>query len=148
MDKYEEKAISDIEEYGCHILNVLEEENSPGFSYSIGIEKSTTQPELIIVGLRADLAQWMINEYNNRIKNGEIFEARKMYDGFLDDFEITFREVEKKHYKKYFGWANWLYRNDSYKVLQLIYPSTSGVWIWDEEAEEDFKWFQPKLYAH
>ena len=148
MDKYEKKALSDIEEYGCHILNVLEEENYPGFCYSIGIQKSTNHPELIVTGLRAELGQWLINEYNNRVKGGETFEEGKPYTGFLDDFEVQFRKVEKKHYKEYFGWAQWLYKSKSYRVLQLIYPNTSGVWVWDKEADDDLKWFIPKLYAH
>ena len=63
----------------------------------------------------------MINEYNNRVKAGEVFKPNKYYQGFLDDFEVTFKEVEKKHYPEYFGWANWLYKGDNFKVLQLIY---------------------------
>ena len=71
-----------------------------------------------------------------------------MYDGFLEGFEVTFKLVEKKHYKEYFGWAQWLYKDKSYRVLQLIYPNTSGVWVWDKEADDDLKWFIPRLYAH
>jgi len=64
MDKDEEKAINDMEKYGCHILHVMEEGECPGFSYSIGIEMSAGQPELIITGLKQELAHWIINEYN------------------------------------------------------------------------------------
>lgn len=44
MDQYEEKALKDIEEYGCHILHVMEEDEYPRFTYSIGIQKNTGQP--------------------------------------------------------------------------------------------------------
>ncbi len=108
MDKYEEKALSDIDEYGCHILNVLEDEENPRFSYSIGIEKYTNQPEIIVTGLKQEIAQWMINEYNNRVRAGELFEENKYYEGFLDQFEVTFKKVEKIHYREYFGWGHWL----------------------------------------
>lgn len=148
MDKGEEKALSDIEEYGCHILHVMEEGEHPGFTYSIGIEKSTGQPELIVTGLKKELAHWMINEYNGRVKSGEVFEPNKCYNGFLDGFEITFKEVEKTHNSEYFGWARWLYKGDNFRVLQLIYPSTSGVWPWDPDAPDDFTWFIPRLYAN
>ena len=129
-------------------MNILEEDEYPGFSYSIGIEKCTGQPELIVTGLKQEIAHWMINGYNNRIKDGESFEQNCFYDDFLDGFKVTFKEVEKKHYKEYFGWGNWLYKNENFKVLQLIYPSTLGVWPWDEEATDDFTWFIPKLYAN
>ena len=148
MDKGEKKALKDIDKYGCHILHVMEERGFPRFSYSIGIEKSTGQPELIITGLKRELAHWMINQYNNRVKAGEAFEQNKCYSGFLENFDVTFKEVDKKHYSEYFGWARWLYKGNNFKVLQLIYPSTSGVWPWDPEAPEDFTWFIPRLYAN
>ena len=148
MDKNEEKALSDIEEYGCHVLHVLEEYEYPRFTYSIGIQKCTGQPEIIITGLKQELAHWIVNEYNSRVKSGELFEPGKLYEGFLGEFEVTFKEVEKKHYSEYFGWGSWLYGNDNFKVLQLIYPSTFGVWPWDENAPNDYTWFIPQLYAN
>ena len=148
MDKGEEKALDDIDKYGCHILHVIEEGEYPRFSYSIGIEKKTSQPEIIITGLKQELAHWMINEYNNRVKAGEVFEPNKYYSGFLDNFDVTFKEVEKQHYPEYFGWARWFYKGDEFTVLQLIYPSTSGVWPWEPEATDDFTWFIPRLYAN
>ena len=148
MDKYEEKSISDIEKHGCHILSVIEDDEGLTFSYSIGIEESNSHPEIIITGLPSDFAQLLINDYNARVKDGEVFEVDKMYDGFLEGFEVTFKLVEKKHYKEYFGWAQWLYKDKPYRVLQLIYPNTSGVWVWDKEADDDLKWFIPRLYAH
>ncbi|MFW0952844.1 DUF4262 domain-containing protein [Vibrio parahaemolyticus] len=148
MDQYEEKALKDIEQYGCHILHVMEEGEYPGFSYSIGIEKTSSQPEIIITGLNQEVAHWIVNEYNNRVKAGEIFKPDEYYSGFLEGFDITFKEVSPEYYAEYFGWANWLYKGNNFKVLQFIYPDTSGVWPWDSEASADFKWFLPKLYAN
>jgi len=98
--------------------------------------------------LKQELAHWMINEYNNRVKAGEVFEPNKYYSGFLENFDVTFREVEKQHYPEYFGWARWLYKGDNFSVLQLIYPSTSGFWPWDTEAPDDYTWCIPRLYAN
>jgi hypothetical protein len=148
VDKGEEKALSDIEKYGCHILHVLEEGEYPRFSYSIGIQKNTGKPELIVTGLKKELAHNIINEYNRRVREGEVFLPDEYYDGFIEGFDVTFKEVEKKHYEEYFGWARWLYKGDNFKVLQFIYPSTSGIWPWNSEAPEDFTWFIPNLYAN
>ncbi len=145
MDEYEQKAIDDIDEFGCHILHVMEEDENPGFTYSIGIEKNTKKPDVIITGLKNEVAQWIINEYNKRVKNGETFEPSKYYRGFLDGFDITFIEVSKKHYKEYLGWGLWYNKGPSFKMLQMVYPSTLGLWPWDKEAPEDFTWLQPLL---
>lgn len=146
MDKDEEKTLKDIEEYGCHVITVLDEGDYPRFTYSVGIQKTTEQPELVVTGLKKELAHWMVNEYCERVKNGEIFESDEMYSGFLEGFDVTFKSVNKEHYKDYFGWDLWLYKGDNFNVLQLVYPSTSGVWPWDKNAPEDYTWFIPKLY--
>ena len=148
MDKGEEKVLKDIEEYGCHILHIMEEGEYPRFSYSIGIQKSTCQPELIVTGLEQELAHWIINEYNNRIKAGEVFSPSEFYDGFVGDCDVTFKEVEEKHYHEHFGWARWLYKGNNFKALQLIYPSTTGVWPWEKDAPTGSTWFIPRLYAN
>ena len=128
MDEHEQKALDDIDKYGCHILHVMDDDENPGFSYSIGIEKKTNNPDLIIMGLKNEVAQWMINEYNNRVKNGEVFKPSKYYEGFLDGSDVMFIEVNKKYYKEYFGWGLWYNKSDDFKMLQMVYPSTLGVW--------------------
>ncbi len=147
MKNDEQKALADIESYGCHILHILADDSNPRFSYSIGIEKRTSHPDLIVTGLKEELAHFIINEYNNRIKAGEKFRPNLYYAGFLGQFEITFKKVRKKHYKEYFGWLYWLNGNDKFHVYQLIYPNVLGQWPWDKEAPEDYRFFIPNLYA-
>ena len=68
----------------------------------------------------------MINEYNKRVKNSAVFEPRTLYEGFIGRFDVTFKEVEKKHYPEYFGWSKWLCGGEGFRVLQLINPGTAG----------------------
>ena len=102
MDKGEEKALSDIEEYGCHVINVFEGEDQPQFSYSIGINKKQNKPDLIIVGLKRELAHPIINDYKNRLLQGESFEPNKFYKDFLEDFDVCFIKVDKS---EFYVWA-------------------------------------------
>lgn len=146
MDKDEEKALKNIEKNGCHIIHVMEEGGHPCFTYSIGVEKRTGMPEVIITGFDSDMSHFLINEYNSRIIDGETFEPDKFYEDFLDGFEVTFKEVEKKHYSEYFGWGEWLYKGEDFKALQLIWPSTSGQWPWDKKVPKDYKRCLPRLY--
>jgi hypothetical protein len=146
MDQSEQKALSDIKEFGCHILHVMEEDDNPSFSYSIGIQKISNHPEIIITGLKFEIAHSIINEYNNKVKSGENFITDKFYNDFLENFDVTFKPVNKKYFKEYFGWARWLYDGNNFKALQLIYPNVNGIWPWDENASSEFKWLIPTLY--
>ncbi len=91
IDPDEARELSDIEEFGCRILHVMEDEEGPCFTYSIGIEKTSNQPELIVTDLQRETAMWLINEYNRH--EGETFEVDKLYADFLEGFHVMFRPV-------------------------------------------------------
>ncbi len=146
LDEHEQKAIDNIEEYGCHVMHVFGED-LPRFTYSVGIFGKTNQPEIIVMGLKKDVAHIIVNDYNDFVRDGKIFEPGKYYSEFLNGYDVTFIEVTKEHYKEHFGWDIWHYDGTSFPVLQLIYPDKSGIWPWNDKASDDFKWFQPVLGA-
>jgi hypothetical protein len=62
MNDGEKKALADIKEYGCHVIHVLEDKESPPFSYSVGVQKTSGAPEVLIVGLKEPIAHFIVNE--------------------------------------------------------------------------------------
>jgi hypothetical protein len=60
------KALNDIDHYGLHILHVVCGGDKPDFSYSIGVEATLRMPEVMVVGLRPELSQSIINDYYRR----------------------------------------------------------------------------------
>ena len=147
MDHAEQKALSNIDEYGCHIIHVLEEDGLPPFSYSVGIWKSSSAAELIVVGLDRKIAHLVINDYNARVRDGWRIEEGQVAGDFLKGFDCLFREMGKAHYPEYLGWCRWLYGGDHFPTLQMIYPNTKGIWPWQADASEWFKQRQPVLAA-
>ncbi|BBM00244.1 DUF4262 domain-containing protein [Microbulbifer sp. GL-2] len=145
MDERDQKALDDIEEYGCHVLNVMEGDGEPSFTYSIGINKQQNKPDVLIMGLKSELAHSMANNYKNRLLEGEVFEPGKYYSDFLGDFDVCFVKVAKRHFEEYFGWGLWLHDGDDFEVLQMIWPTTDGVWPWNENKSDYYKWAQPIL---
>lgn len=145
MDDRDKKALSDIEEYGCHVLKVAEGEGEPSFTYSIGINKKQNKPDLVIMGLKTELAHSMANNYKNRLLSGEVFESGKFYPDFLENFDVCFVQVAKKHYKEYFGWGLWLHDGSDFEMLQMVWPTTDGIWPWSEDKSEFYQWAQPIL---
>jgi hypothetical protein len=145
LDANETKAISDIKEHGCHILHVLEDDVGTCFSYSIGIEKTSKQPELIVTGLNQEISHFIINEYCKRVRDGESFKEGEFYSGFLEGFDVKFAPVAERHYKDYFGWGLWLYGGNNFRVHQLIWPSTDGTWPSEAPESSNIAWYIPPL---
>jgi hypothetical protein len=145
MDAERREVMRDIRKYGCQVIHVLEDEKNPPFSYSVGIRESSQAPELIVIGLRQEMAHFVVNEYNRRIRTGEEFATGQEYEGFLNEFPVLFEKVLKKHRDKYLRWDLWFYRGKPFDALQLIYPTTKGIWPWEKRSSKWFRGYQPLL---
>jgi Domain of unknown function (DUF4262) len=145
MDAGEKKALADIEAYGCHVIHVLEDENAPPFAYSVGLQRSSGAPEVMVIGLKQPIAHFVVNEYNRRIRAGEQFARGARYEGFLEGFQVQFEAVAPEHFDEYLGWDKWLYGGKNFEALQIIYPTTDNVWPWEPGASDWFRQRQPIL---
>jgi len=135
----------DIAKYGCSIMHVMAEGESPPFAYSIGITQQTGAPEAVVIGLKQPMAHFVLNEYNSRVRAGERFEVGSSYSGFLEGFEVFVEDVPLSAYEDYFGQDIDFYSGPHFKVVQLIYPTTKGIWPWGADAPESFRRWQPIL---
>src|SRR5687768_3493408 len=114
MDPGDQKALADIDKYGCHVIHVAAEDELPPFSYSVGIQKSSGAAEVVVVGLKQPIAHFVVNEYNRRVQEGQTFVPGRTYPGFLDGFLVGFELVEEEFYREHFGWNLWLYGGPSF----------------------------------
>ena len=145
MDESDKKLLENIANFGCQVMHISAEEDLPPFAYSVGIQKSSSAPEVVVIGLKQPLAHSVVNEYNKRIRNGENFEIGKNYPDFIEGFEVLVSKVDKSHYQEYFGFNLWLYGGDNFDIVQLVYPNTSGIWPWQKESDDWFRSWQPVL---
>lgn len=145
MDGADRKILEDIERFGCAVMHVAAEDGLPPFSYSVGIARASSAPEVVVIGLKQPTAHFIVNEYSRRVRAGEVFRPGQRYSGFIEGFEVEVESVEEVFYEEYFGYNLWLYRGPKFEVLQLVYPNTSGVWPWQPEASQGFRSWQPIL---
>jgi hypothetical protein len=143
-----DKRVADnIDEYGCHVISVFDpEETEPSFSYSVGIQESSAVPEAIVIGLRPNLSGFMINEYNRQVRAGTRFQRGVLYPGFIEGFEVYIEPVRlKRRLAEYTLGCDRYYGDKAYAVVQIVWPSTAGVWPWQKTASEWFVNNQPML---
>ena len=145
MSDGDNRTRADIAEHGCTVIHVLGEGDLPPFAYSVGISEKTGRPEVIVIGLKRPMAHFVVNEYNTRVRTGEIFEAGKLYAGFLEGFDVMFKPVPPDVYPEYLGHDLAWYGDWRFKAVQLVYPATDGVWPWAAAASQAFRERQPVL---
>lgn len=142
----EKRVARDVEKYGCHVISVFNPDGQlPTFSYSAGIQTTSGAPEAIVIGVRPSLGYSLINEYNDQVRRGARFERGTQYSGFLVGFNIYVEPAKRKVLAEYTLGCDRFYKGESYSVVQLIYPTTTGVWPWQRAASEWFRSNQPML---
>lgn len=140
-----EKLENDIKEYGLQVLHVLEDETGPGFSYSVGLYKNYSHPEIIMIGLKQQLAHTLINSMANDIKEGKVFVPLTFEANILNNFNCYIVEVDKANYDSYVGQAQQYYDGEEFPLVQCVYPTVKGIYPWEDEWPEEIKDLQPIL---
>lgn len=140
------RVAADVERHGCHVVSVFDpDDREPTFSYSIGIGRSAGAPEAIVIGLKPSLGHSMINGYCRRVRAGEVFERGRLYEGFLEDFPNYIEPVRLRRHEPCTLGCTRFYGDEPYAVVQLVWPSTRGVWPWQKAASDWLRHHQPML---
>ena len=148
LEPDEKKLVDDIETYGCHIVQVREENGFPGWSYSVGFTDVLGMPELIVIGLKNNVAHSLLNECNRRLQNGLRLEEQSRQRELLSNVECEFRRVEKRWLIQTMGYAVWFYGGDGFQVLQCVYPDLGNRFPWDDGFDTNWRDRQPLLFPH
>ena len=121
---FDERLISNVKTYGCHVMNIFADESGPGWAFSIGLYVNFGHPEVIIFGLKERTAHLIINDICGRVARGERFEAGDRSNLLLEGLDVSFVDFALPHYRDHLGYGNWFYSSlpDLYPVLQLVWP--------------------------
>jgi hypothetical protein len=146
QDESEAKLLADVKDPGWHVIGVTEDDEGPGFAYTIGLLHSYRHPEIIIFGLDVPILWRIVNVIGEKVKQGEKFENNQEGEDILEGYLVFFRLVQKRHYREYLGYARWFYEGDAFPALQCVWPDKANRYPWHPDASELFRQRQPVLY--
>lgn len=137
-----ERLIAESDTNGNAIIEVAGEDGEAPFTFSVGAWRRFGVPEGIAVGLPPGVGRQLVNTYVRRAAGGKKFIPGVRYHDFFDGVPVTFERVAKGHYFPYFGTAFLLHPKGDFPAVQLIVPTTDGIWPWHPRAPEDFARWQ------
>jgi hypothetical protein len=140
------QVLADVAEYGWHVVKVFEKEETPGWAFSIGLYRNFNHPEVVVFGLDGDLMHSVINSVGDNVRAGKVFEVDADYPDLIEAYSCTFKPVSPVWYYDFLGYANWFYKNQSYPVLQCIWPDRNSRYPWEPEFNPNWRWAQPLLF--
>ena len=131
--------LKNIHEFGWHVMGVVPREGDEGhaWSYSTGLFFHYKHPEIVVFNEAADLRLSMINAIGERVKAGEAFVPGTRYPDIIGNFDVQFLPMHPSHYWDWLNFACWFYDNNenSFPVLQCIYPDMQGKFPWETGCE-------------
>lgn len=136
---------ANIDRVGWAVLCIPDDDEGPGFAYSLGLFETHGHPEVILVGLKTETMYGLVNHIGRRVKDGDRFEPGMPCEGVVDRFPVWFLPVARENYREYLGYAGWYYRGPDFPALQCVWPDKTGRFPWDAGVHPGMATRQPLL---
>ena len=139
-DDSDRKLLSDIKQYGWNVVQIEEDNDGPAFSFSVGLFHSFGSSEILVMGLKRDVAHRIINNAALHISRGKNFKEFERTGELAEGYDCTFVPIAIENYEEYLGYAIWFYRSlkQPFPALQLIWPDKQGRFPWDSGYDKRF----------
>lgn len=153
LDSLWATALRNVEEYGVSMMSVFGDESTPQFTYTLGLSKAGL-PELIVFGLRPELAQHVLNDIASRLLKRTADENRQspvmgepLNDVLGGGMRVVLLEVTPEVSAQYLHWARRFANDGGYalNVWQLVWPDGSGRLPWEAGFDQKFSTIQPLI---
>lgn len=146
--EYDIQLLKNIDELGWYNLHVSEEGGKPAFAFSLGHFHMKNHPEIIVIGLPAEVAHQLLNIAVVKIVGAqEKIELYTKYTDFTEGLSVAFVPVDLEHYGEYLGYANWYYgaMEKPFPAIQMVWPDREGKYPWESGYDKRYLSIQPIL---
>jgi hypothetical protein len=137
-DDGDRKLLADVAGHGWHVVGVLEDDEGPGYAFSVGMFHTLGHPEILLMGLQHSVAHRLVNDMGDAIRRGERYEPGQKYDGLAAGFPLAFVSRARRYYREYLGYALWLYQGPEFPALQCVWPDKAGKFPWEPGYDSRF----------
>jgi hypothetical protein len=133
LDDTDRKVLADVEQYGWHCLHIHDDGQVPFWTFTIGLVRTWSHPEIVVFGLPDTTAHEVLSDIVRRIEGGEQLESGRTYDDvFGNRVPARFVEVDPAAYSAFLGYAQWFYETEAdFPVIQLVWPDKAGRFPWE-----------------
>jgi hypothetical protein len=144
-DEHDRKLLADVGGHGWHVLGVEADAEGPAFAYSVGLYHTFGHAEIIVFGLGVDAMFAIVNGIGETVGAGGKFGDLDEAGDVLEGYHVIFRDVEKRHYREYLGYALWFYQGDGFATLQCVWPDSAHRYPWHPSFSQALSTRQPVL---
>jgi hypothetical protein len=145
QDETDRTIFGHLDRVGWAVICIPDDDEGPGFAYSLGLYETHGHPEVILIGMKTQTMYDLVNWIGKRVALGHRFEPGMPVEEVINKFAVWFLPVAGQHYREYLGYANWYYGSTTYPALQCVWPDMEGRLPWDEGVHPGIHEKQPLL---
>jgi hypothetical protein len=142
------RLIENVARHGTHVVKIVSSRptSTPDWAFTIGLHQNFAHPEVVVFGLRPELAHNLLNDVRDLVGEGHRFEQGCVTDLVLGDLPCAFREVRPGWHPPYLGTMRWFYRGRPVPVVQMFWPDREGRFPWEPAFDTVHSGEQPLLF--
>lgn len=126
----EQPVLDDIAEHGWSGILIEEDEEGPGFEYTVGFMETLGHPEVIIFGLPKQEGHDILWQIFKSIQAGTPFAAPGRYEHVLVGRLCDSRFIHPSQYSEYLGYAKWhrsyVGKRGDLVAVQCVWPDADN----------------------
>jgi hypothetical protein len=168
-NQYETNLLEHIRRDGIHvtIVGAAEEDDDSAvelygnaFAYSVGMNYSFSEPDIIVVGLGFELMHSMVNGIRDFVASGNKLHDGMLIPELLVGYQCCLRVVTHSEQKANMRSCEWFYGTREFPAMQCVWPAAhpenaypeaqpeipGHVFPWTPGASLDFRRDQPLLF--
>src|SRR3954467_13541464 len=109
-DQGDVKMLADIRDYGWQVVGIPDNDEGPGFCFTVGVYLRTLQPEILMMGIPIEPSHRVLNSIAEYLLAGGTIAPGQRYGEFVDGRQVMFSPIHQSRFREYLGCANWFYR--------------------------------------
>jgi hypothetical protein len=145
LTPYEKWFVANVREHGWFATSVFGDAEGPGFSYTTGFWLKFGQAEIILFGLKGDIAHGVFWDVFRDLEKGRTLPVCTATEGVFGNAPAYVFPVAEQNFGDYVGSSRWFYRGDHYPCLQIVWPDRTGLFPWEGGFDPEFRNDQPDL---
>ncbi|GII02827.1 hypothetical protein Pta02_48350 [Planobispora takensis] len=133
-------------EHGRAVVVIPQDEDGPGWAFTVGLWHTLRSPEIAVFGLRTEVMHACLNTLADEIAAGRTVAAGQERRDVIRDYPVAVRDVHASWYRSLFGTALHFYRRPPLPFTEIVWPDARGRFPWEREAVPGLAERQPALW--
>ncbi|WP_344858347.1 DUF4262 domain-containing protein [Planomonospora alba] len=146
-DDVDLRTMRDVRERGWTVVMIPEDEEGPGWAFTVGLWHTFRSPETAMFGLRVEVLRDCLDTLAGAVAAGHPLSAGQRRHDVIRDYPVAVREVDRSWYRSLFGLALHFYQRPPLPFMEVVWPDARGHFPWEREAAPGLAERQPALWV-